>query len=499
MGVPFDNLTCAEAITIIEQMIASRRPHYLVTPNVDFLVQAGRDVELRRILFEAHLVVCDGTPLVWASRLLGNPLPERVAGADLVPRLIAQAAQKGYRLFFLGAAPESIEKAIERLRSQYPALQIVGYYSPPFAELLEMDHEPIKQRILATQPDLLFVAFGCPKQEKWIAMHYRDLGVPFTAGVGGTIDFLGGTLKRAPRWMQRTGTEWMFRLAQEPRRLFRRYARDLWSFGWSILPQWWRLKAGPAWTRRSPIRPIIPLEQASAPLPSAPPQTTPAPAKIGPSVRLPERLDLLAARQLGPWTTMIRETSQHWFIDSSTVQFLDSTGVGLLIQWKKLAQSRGCEMVLIAPSDAVQKALSLLRLQDFFLRAPDLEQARLVIDRRMLGQTVRTKQAMPEGVAGIEWQGEITAANADKVWKDTRSFLERHPQAHRWEVDLSHVVFMDSSGLGLLVRLKKSARACEAELHFTGLQPAVRNILRLAHLEEFLLDCYASGCRHGVR
>src|SRR5690348_6248561 len=102
LGVPFDNVTKAEAVGLVEGMIASGRPHYLVTPNVDFLVQARRDVELRRILFEAHLVLCDGTPLLWASRLLGNPLPERVAGADIVPLLIQVAAQKGYRLFLLG-------------------------------------------------------------------------------------------------------------------------------------------------------------------------------------------------------------------------------------------------------------------------------------------------------------------------------------------------------------------------------------------------------------
>ena len=111
LGVPFDNITKAEAIQSIEQMVASRQPHYLVTPNVDFLVQAREDVELRRILFEAHLVLCDGTPLVWASRLLGNPLPERVAGADIVPLLIGVAEQKGYRLFLLGATPESSGQA----------------------------------------------------------------------------------------------------------------------------------------------------------------------------------------------------------------------------------------------------------------------------------------------------------------------------------------------------------------------------------------------------
>src|SRR5512147_914178 len=109
LGVPFDNVTVAEAIDSIEQMVASGQPHYLVTANVDFLVQARSDIELRRILFDAHLVLCDGTPLLWASRLLGNPLPERVAGSDLVPLLIRVAVKKAYRLFFLGASPETAD------------------------------------------------------------------------------------------------------------------------------------------------------------------------------------------------------------------------------------------------------------------------------------------------------------------------------------------------------------------------------------------------------
>src|ERR1043166_86397 len=139
LGVPFDNVTKTEAIHRIEEMIASGQPHYIVTPNVDFLVQARQDLELRRILLEAHLVVCDGTPLVWASRLLGNPLPERVAGSDLATLLIQRAAEKKLRLFLLGASPEANAQAVTRLKAQHPALNVVGNFSPPFKSLLEMD------------------------------------------------------------------------------------------------------------------------------------------------------------------------------------------------------------------------------------------------------------------------------------------------------------------------------------------------------------------------
>ena len=127
LGVPFDNVSTDETLRIIDDMIASRRPHYLVTANVDFLVQAAHDVELRRIMFDAHLVLCDGTPLVWASKFLGNPLRERVAGSDLVPLLLKVAAEKGYRPFFLGATPDSIEAAVAKARQQYPKLECAGY------------------------------------------------------------------------------------------------------------------------------------------------------------------------------------------------------------------------------------------------------------------------------------------------------------------------------------------------------------------------------------
>src|SRR5215212_744853 len=137
LGVPFDSVTTSETIEIIARMIESGEPHYIATANVDFLVQAAKDVELRRILFDAHLVLCDGTPLLWASRLLGNELPERVAGSDVVPLLLKEAAEKGYRVYFLGAQPVVCAQAVEKLRAQFPALQIVGHHSPPFKPLVD--------------------------------------------------------------------------------------------------------------------------------------------------------------------------------------------------------------------------------------------------------------------------------------------------------------------------------------------------------------------------
>lgn len=367
LGIPFEPITLAGAVRRIEQMVASRRPHYVVTPNVDFLVQARRDAELRRVLIDADLVVCDGTPLQWSSLLLGNALPERVAGADLVPRLIRVAARKNYRLFLLGAMPEANAQAVANLRAQFPSLNIAGHYSPPFRPLHEMDHEDIAQRILAARPDLLLVAFGCPKAEKWIAMNYQSLGVPVTIGVGATIDFLAGRVKRAPVWMQRAGVEWLFRLCQEPRRLFRRYATDLWHFGWAMAAQWWHTQVS--------LR-AAHLQQDEVSL------------VVGPTwrrIRFPKRLDAdVVRRGARIWA---QAASRHCLLDLDDVQFIDSTGVGLLLRLRNDVRAAGKRLILVSPSPAVRRTLGWMRLLDFFVTADDAVDARRAIGAELHNAT----------------------------------------------------------------------------------------------------------------
>ena len=242
LGLPFDNLTLADSLDRIETMIASGRPHYVATANVDFVVRAGRDLHFRRALLGADMILCDGTPLVWASRLLGAPLRERVAGSDLVPPLLKLAAEKNYRVFFLGTTPEINTRAVANVRKQFPGIVVEGY-SPPFRPLPEMDHEDVARRVQSARPHILLVAFGSPKAEQWMEAQHERLGVPVIVGVGATVDFLAGHVKRAPLWMRRSGLEWIFRLLQEPRRLFRRYVTDLWHFGFAFSRAWWRSKS----------------------------------------------------------------------------------------------------------------------------------------------------------------------------------------------------------------------------------------------------------------
>jgi N-acetylglucosaminyldiphosphoundecaprenol N-acetyl-beta-D-mannosaminyltransferase len=168
-------------------------------------------------------VVADGMPLVWAAR---GRLPQRVAGSDLVPALCERAAERGHRVFLLGAAPGVAEAAADVLRARHPALNIVGTAAPPFRELNAAELAELVAQVQAVRPDLLVLAFAMPRGELWMAEHYRAFGAPVTIQAGATLDFLAGRVPRAPRWMQRLGLEWTYRLWREPTRLAGRYGRN---------------------------------------------------------------------------------------------------------------------------------------------------------------------------------------------------------------------------------------------------------------------------------
>ena len=231
LSTPVDVLDTPGVLARLDQFIQEKRFHQVATANADFVVNAMCDAELRHILRVSDLVTPDGMPLVWASRMLGHALPERVTGADIVPALAELSAQKGYRIYMLGARPEVAQQARENLLRTHPTLQIVGCVSPPPASLEDMDTASLLADIRAVRPDILLVAFGNPKQEKWIYRNREGLcDVPVCIGVGGTFDFLAGQTVRAPEWMRISGLEWLYRLKQEPKRLWKRYTRDIGRF-----------------------------------------------------------------------------------------------------------------------------------------------------------------------------------------------------------------------------------------------------------------------------
>lgn len=483
LGVPFDPLTIAEALASILEMIESGRPHYLVTPNIDFLVQAQHDVELRRILLDADLVLVDGMPIVWASKLLGNPLPERLAGSDLVPLLIQAAAEKSYRIFFLGGSRESASLAVERLLANYPEVKIVGCESPPYSDLLEMDHERLACRIRAARPDLLFVCFGCPKQEKWMAMHFRTLGVPVSIGVGGTIDFLAGRLARAPQWMRKTGFEWCFRLAQEPRRLMGRYIRDIWGFNRAFMDQW--IGLGQAWNfhrfvSRRPEevvrRPVTPADTRSS-------------SQVAARLIAPAQLRRRTVETISSEWENALESHVTLELDLSQVLSIDSTGLGFLIRLQKGARRSSRLLLLKAPSGAVVRAIDRMKVRSYFNWTTDsgspggdpLDSARTSEHGNVQSQFIPREPT-------LAWTGEIVAANALVIWERTEQFLRCYGGSHKeLTIDLRALGFIDSTGVSVMVRARRVALQFGLKLRFRNAHGDVLNVLRISKLERNLL------------
>jgi N-acetylglucosaminyldiphosphoundecaprenol N-acetyl-beta-D-mannosaminyltransferase len=215
---------------------------FVVTPNVDHTVILQKHAGLREAYARAGLVLADGWPVVAASRLLRRPLPGRVPGSDLVPALFEAANRaQGLRVYLLGAAPGVAERAAANIHKRWPAVTVVGQYSPPLGfEKDAMENGAILARIHEAQPDVLVVGLGAPKQELWVSTHQKEIAAPVALCVGATIDFLAGEKRRAPRWAQRIGLEWLHRLASEPKRLARRYAHDAWVFPQLVLKEWIR-------------------------------------------------------------------------------------------------------------------------------------------------------------------------------------------------------------------------------------------------------------------
>ena len=218
-GVPYAPLTLAQVVAEADRLIAARQPSYFITANLNYAMLSSRLPDLAEINRGAAFIVADGMPLVWASRRQGTPLPARVAGSDLIFALSGLAAERGYRLFLLGAPPGVAEQAATQLVKRFPGLIMAGYESPPFRPLSESENAALCDRIRAARPDLLLAGLGQPKGERWVFENYQALGVPLSAQVGASIDFAAGRVSRAPRWMQRTGLEWVYRLILEPRRL----------------------------------------------------------------------------------------------------------------------------------------------------------------------------------------------------------------------------------------------------------------------------------------
>jgi N-acetylglucosaminyldiphosphoundecaprenol N-acetyl-beta-D-mannosaminyltransferase len=235
-GVAVDALTEGEVVGHVIAALERGEGGHVVTPNVDICRACSRDPEVRAIVEGADLAVPDGMPLVWASRLLGTPVPERITGADLIWSLSEAAASEGLRVYLLGGPPGVAVRAAEVLGDRYPALLVAGVASPPYGFETSVEAlTAVREALLAARPRLVFVGLGFPKQDRLIAALRADLPGTWFVGCGSAIAFTAGSVRRAPEWMRSSGLEWLFRLASEPGRLARRYLVDDLPFALRLL------------------------------------------------------------------------------------------------------------------------------------------------------------------------------------------------------------------------------------------------------------------------
>ncbi|VVS95308.1 WecB/TagA/CpsF family glycosyltransferase [Desulfoluna spongiiphila] len=234
MGCPVDSYNMDQTIVEVEKSIHNKSMCQHVVVNVSKFVEMQSDSKLKEIIASCDIINADGMPIVWASWLLGVPLPERVAGVDLFQELIRVCSEKEYRPFFFGAHEGVVKGVVESFQAKYPTLDVAGYRNGYYSE----DEEAaIAGMIKESKADMLFVGFSSPMKEKFLNKWMPVMNVPFCMGVGGSFDIVAGKTKRAPVWMQKTGMEWSYRIIQEPRRMWRRYARTNPAFMWMVMKE----------------------------------------------------------------------------------------------------------------------------------------------------------------------------------------------------------------------------------------------------------------------
>ena len=374
LGIPVDNLTMDETVDRIFSMVEAYkqdlRPRLVATVNVDFLVNTLtwrygriRHPELLDILQRTDLVTADGMPVVMISKLMGSPLKERVTGADLVPRLAKDAAKRGKSLYFLGGRGDVAAKAASLLRERYPDLLIAGIDSPfvhiegeKLADAEETDQE-IVERINDARPDVLLIAFGNPKQEMWFNRNRNRLRVPVSIGIGGTFEFITGSVLRAPLWVQKAGLEWIFRITQDPGRLWKRYLVGFFKFGLMVWPAVLYYRYKRLWYQL--------FRAGKVQLPQSSGQGFSGGINLN-IIALPDRLDTVTLETISGPVEQAFSRSSDIILDFGQVSFIDSTGLGFLIRTLRHAEKAGCEVHMVGITSKIRSFFELNRTWDLF-------------------------------------------------------------------------------------------------------------------------------------
>jgi N-acetylglucosaminyldiphosphoundecaprenol N-acetyl-beta-D-mannosaminyltransferase len=475
LGIPFHNVSFADTVEWVRQRVRLRRPVYIATANMDFLTQAWRDPELQRILIEADLVVADGIPIVWLSRILGYPLKERVTGSDLVPLFAELAAREGFSVYGLGGAEGVAEKALKKLSERFPGMRIAGAYSPPKAEIIDMDNAGILARLEKADPDLLLVAFGGPKQEKWCNMHLRHWKIPVAIGIGGSLDFIAGTQKRAPCWVQRLALEWLWRMLSNPRRLFCRYFTNivfLFAAGFRML--WLRWGPVPSSQKSSET-----LEEEQAVMAAESPVSC---------VRFPSSVADLEAED---FRSACEAATGPLILDMDRREWLDGRELGELLSLNRRCRSARRWLCLLVPNPRLESMLKFIRMDRYIQMASDRQTAlRMLYSWKQARQDVCIK-VEPDRRLTLLLAAELTAANVPGIkakMEAAWSQAAADGEVSGVTVDASAVTFLDSAGLGFLVALRKKALPLSGGFRCAGFHGNARQTLAIARMEALFTD-----------
>ena len=238
--VPFDHVTMKGAVDHIGALIDSGQPSYVITANLNYVMLHHRDEDIGRISDDAAMIIADGQPIVWRSKIGRDPLPQRVAGSEMIYHLAERASEQGWGIYLLGGEPGVAEKCAKKLAELSPGLLVSGVESPPFRELTAEEQTQQDQRIQDSGAKILLVAFGQPKGERWIHQHHKRLGVPVCIQLGASFDFIAGTATRAPEVWQKLGLEWFYRMMSDPKRLVPRYAANAGFLVKALVEDWKR-------------------------------------------------------------------------------------------------------------------------------------------------------------------------------------------------------------------------------------------------------------------
>ena len=488
LGIPVDNLTMDMAVSRIFSMVddfaEDGRARLVATVNVDFLVNAHawfrkhiRHPELLDILRRADMVTADGMPIVWASKLLGTPLRERVTGADLVPRLAEEASKRKKTIFFLGGKGDVGRKASDLLKERYPGFEVAGVYSP-FVHvegdaLLETEaaDEEIVDRINQSKADILLLAFGNPKQEIWFERNRLRLKVPVSIGIGGTYEFIVGSVVRAPEWMQKSGTEWLFRITQDPKRLIKRYLIGFFKLGFMLWPALLHYRYQALRYNRS---------HRSQP----DPQTAELKAVSGDMkvINFPTRVDAPFVKQHGGEMENAIGQAAFMALDFSRTNFIDSSGLGLIVKlWKRGPETK-TGIYFTGIHGAVVHFFKLTRLWDLFQKKAydDLDHLLDNLDReKLLPPFFMVVAEETPDVVVLSLTGRLDAVQMTKIEMDA---VIENVGGRNCVFDLSGLDFVDGSGIFFFLKIQKALAQKGKACAISNVSENVLQIFRISKL-----------------